>query len=152
MRYILIFFIIFSNFLFADKVEIESDRFEADENKLVSKFIGNVKIRKNSDEINSSKLFITFDKEKKPIRYEAVGNASFRVVIGNKHYEGNANIIIYEPKSSRYTFKGNAFLHEIDTGKKVYGEKIFVDEATGRSEVVGEKGKPVKFIFETKDK
>lgn len=136
----------------AEQIEIISDNFEADEGKRISKFIGNVKVKKGKDVITSDKLVIKFDEKKNPTTYEATGKAKFRVKIKDKNYKGKAKKIIYEPNKQIYIFIGDAFLNEIETNKKLYGEKIQVDESTGKHKVVGKKNRPVKFIFKVNEK
>jgi lipopolysaccharide transport periplasmic protein lptA len=43
-------------------------------------------------------------------------------------------------------------LHEIETDKKVYGEKIMVNQNSGTYNVNSGKKEPVKFIFQVEDK
>ncbi len=153
MKYLFIIFIIISNFLYAktQNVEITSKSFEADELKQVSKFIGNVKVIKEYDVITSDKLIVNFDKKKNPIKYIAMGNAKFKLILNKKHYAGKANKIIYDPIKKIYHFIGNAFLQDLDSSKKIYGDNISIDQLNGKYNVKSDGNKPVKFIFKVKD-
>ncbi len=151
MRYVIFsMFVLFS--LNASEVEVTANKFFADEVKKVSVFTGNVNVKKGDDRLKADKVVIEFNKNKEPIRYTASGNASVKMKINGKRYFGKGEILIYEPQKLKYTIKKNAFLEELDTNKKVYGDNIFVDQANGHYEVDSKKDKPVKFIFQIQDK
>lgn len=139
--------------LFAEQVEVTADDFFADENKFVSELKGNVNVKKGKDLLTADKVVIRFDKNRNPIKYTASGNAKFKVFIKDKRYNGSGDELIYEPNSNLYTINGNGFLHEEQTDKKVYGEKISVNQNSGTYSVnSGGDKKPVKFIFQVEDK
>ncbi len=146
MRFIA-FFSLFFIVLFAKEVKITAQKFEADEKKMVSIFSGNVHLQRDLDEINASILTITFDKEGKPISYEASGDLHFAISADDQFFIGSADYMIYKPKDKEYKIVGNAFIHEINTNKKLYGEKIIIDRKSGKSKILGTSTKPVKFIF-----
>lgn len=150
MKYLVYFFIL--TLLGASEVQITADKFLANETQLVSTFTGHVHVTKGSDNLKADKIVINFDKNKKPIKYTATGHAKANMTLNKKKYFASGDILIYEPNLSRYTIKQNAFLHEIDTDKKVYGEVIYVDQAKGYYEVESKKNEPVKFIFKIEDK
>lgn len=138
--------------LFAEQVEVTADDFYADEKKLVSEFSGNVKIQKGKDVLTANKVLIYFDTKRNPLKYVATGDAKFKVFIQNKNYNGSGNELIYEPTPNLYTINGNGFLHEEETDKKVYGEKITVNQNSGVYNVNSGNKKPVKFIFQVEEK
>lgn len=143
-----IIFLILPIFLFAENIEITSKNFEADEKKLISIFTGSVHIKKGKDKINSQKLIIYFDKNKKPIKYEAINSVTFKITLdNNKTYEGKAQKIIYIPKKLRYIFQKDVYILQKPDMRKIYGEKVIVDRRTGQANVQGNENKPVKFIF-----
>lgn len=154
MKKIAVSLIIFAGILMAksENVEITSKHFEADETKLISKFTGDVKVIKGYDTITSDKLVINFDKNKNPLKYTATGKAKFKLILNKKHYAGHANKIIYNPLKKYYRFIGNAFLQDIDTHKKIYGDDITIDQLNGKYNVESSGNKPVKFIFKVEDK
>jgi len=139
---------------FAAEVEITSKRYDGDDKSGVSKFSGNVKVVKEGDTINSDTLFVYFDAARKPIRFEAVGNASFVMLQeGNKTYRGKAKSITYYPNQKEYLLVGDAFVEYVEEKRKVFGDRIFVNDTTKKATVVGEEGgKPAKFIFFVEDK
>jgi len=133
--------------LFAQNVEVAADKFWASEQEGQGVFTGNVIITKGSDTLKAQKLTIYFDDQKKPLKYEASGDATGNLTLNGVHYFGKGEIFIYEPNISRYTIKKNGMLHEIETDRKVYGEMITVNQSTGSYEVDSKPSKPVKFIF-----
>ena len=136
----------------AEKVEVVADKFFADEKKQITVFSGNVVVTKGSDKLVANKVIIDFDKNRQPLKYTAIGNAKIDMSLNEKKYYGEADTMIYDPIKSQYTLLKKAFLHEKVTDKKVYGERIWVDQISGRYEVDSDGKKPVKFIFKVEDK
>lgn len=135
----------------ADQVEVTADNFFADEVKLISILNGNVVVKKGDyDTLFADKVTITFDKNKQPLKYVATGNAHFKVLLNGKHYDGKGEILTYEPNVEKYTLEKNAYLHETESKKEIFGDKILVDRIKSTYEVLAEKGskKPIKLIFE----
>ncbi|WP_169974137.1 MULTISPECIES: lipopolysaccharide transport periplasmic protein LptA [unclassified Campylobacter] len=138
--------------LVAQNVEVTADDFFADENKFISELSGNVSVKKGKDILSADKVVIHFDKNRNPIKYVATGNAKFKVFIKDKNYNGSGHELIYEPKSNLYTINGSGFLHEVDSDKRIYGEKISVNQNSGTYSVNSGNKKPVKFVFQVEDK
>ena len=57
------------------------------------------------------------------------------------------NKIIYSPSRQEYTVIGNGFLQEKNDDRKIYGDKIYVNQLTGEAKVSGSEDKPVRFII-----
>ena len=150
MKYLLL--VLVATFLSASEVQITADKFMANEVKLVSTFRGHVHVTKGSDDLKADKIVIDFNKDKKPIKYTATGNAKANMTLNKKKYFASGNVLIYQPKLARYTIEKNAFLHELGTDKKVYGDVIQVDQNKGYHEVGSKENEPVKFIFKIEDK
>ncbi len=142
----------FFSFCFATQVEVSADKFTGNESGGFGKFLGNVIVTKGNDTLKSDKLIISFNKKRKPTKYEASGNASIKVFIDKKEYVGRGDSLIYDPIENIYTISGNAFFEERTSNKKVYGEKIVVNQKNGKYDVTSKKNKPVKFIFEVENK
>lgn len=137
----------------AEQIEITADSFEADENKLIGKLDGNVVIKNGSfDKLTSDHARVLFDEKKQAKKYIASGNAKFWIKLKGKDYDGGGAELTYEPAEQIYTLSGNAYLHEVETDKKLYGAKIVVNKAKGIYSVYGQDNQPVKFIFETEVK
>lgn len=151
MRLLLVIFGLVT-FLSAQTVEIVADKFYADEKKQISEFTGHVTVTKGKDKLVADKVVIIFDKKRQPLKYTATGNAKIDMTMNDKVYFGSAQTMIYNPLKDQYILIKNAFLYEKITDKKVYGEKIFVSQKTGRYEVESDGKKPVKFIFKVEEK
>ncbi|WP_298096973.1 lipopolysaccharide transport periplasmic protein LptA [uncultured Campylobacter sp.] len=137
-----------------EQVEVTADNFFADEIKQISVLTGNVRIKKGAyDTLNSDKVTIYFDAKRQPTKYVATGNANFKILLNQKHYDGKGGVLTYDPTIEAYTLENNAYLHEAETKKEVYGDKIIVNRQKGTYEVKsggGEK-KPVRLIFQVED-
>ncbi len=139
-------------FLYAQNVEIIADKFYADEKKQLTEFSGHVVITKGKDRLKANNLIITFDKQRKPLKYQASEDTTIDIIMQDKSYFGRAKTMVYDPIKDQYTLLGDAFLHEKVSNKKVYGDKIFVNQASGRYEVHGDGKSPVKFIFKVEER
>ena len=137
-----------------EQVEVTADNFFADEIKQISVLTGNVRIKKGTyDTLNSDKVTIYFDAKRQATKYVATGNANFKILLNQKHYDGKGGVLTYDPTIEAYTLENNAYLHEAETKKEVYGDKIIVNRQKGTYEVKsggGEK-KPVRLIFQVED-
>jgi len=151
-RKIALFFIFLTNLLIAENVEITSKNFEADEKRLISIFTGNVHIKKGKDKIDASKVIVYFDENKKPKKYEAIGDVKFFIVLDiNRTYEGKAQKIVYLPNRLEYIFEKDVYIVQKPQMRKIYGEKIVINRKTGQAKVEGSDEKPVKFIFKIEE-
>lgn len=136
----------------SEQLVVDAKNFEANDKKGISVFTGNVKIKMNKDKLSAQKVEIYFVSKKGttskiPSKYIATGNVDFVIITDAKHYEGKGNKIIYSPIKQQYTVIGNGFLHEKRDNRKIYGEKIYVDQLTGEAKVSGSDNKPVRFII-----
>lgn len=136
----------------AENVEITADHFEASQLKKITEFIGNVHMKKGSDELNASKVVVYFDEKRRPIRYEAVGESRFIIHMQNgSYYTGRADRLVYRPDRELYELYGNVVLKEPKLDRTIIGEKVVVEKSSGRANVEGDDGKPVKFIFKVEE-
>lgn len=138
--------------LSAETVEVVADTFFADEVKQVTEFSGHVVVTKSKDKLVANKVVINFDEKRQPLKYIATGDVKIDLIMKEKEYFGSAQTMIYDPIKDQYTLVKSAFLHEKVTNKKVYGNRIWVDQKTGRYEVDSDGKKPVKFIFKVEEK
>ncbi|TQR60589.1 lipopolysaccharide transport periplasmic protein LptA [Campylobacter troglodytis] len=151
VRIILIFSLFFVC-LFAKPIELSADRFYADEKSGENVLSGNVVVKKDQDILHSAKLLITTDSKRKPTKYKASGNASFNIILKDKHYKGGGNELIYDVLQDRYEITGNAFIQELVEKRRLYGDKIIIDKKQEKYEVISDKSKPVRFIFEVEER
>lgn len=131
---------------------IDAQKFEANDKKGISTFTGNVKIQMGKDRLNAQKVEIFFVTKKGssgkiPSKYVATGKVDFEIITKAKHYTGKGNKVIYSPIKQEYTVLGNGFLQEKNDDKKIYGEKIYVNQLSGEAKVNGSDNKPVRFII-----
>lgn len=142
-----------SVFLNAEELKVISDNFQGDQQKGVSIFTGNVKVTKGFDELNSTKLTIYTDKDRKPVKYLAEGNVSFYIVTEMKErYKGKSQIAIYLPNESEYHFYKKVDLIRLDDYRRVTGDKVVVNTVVGNATADSAGNEPVVMIFTLEDK
>ncbi len=138
--------------LFAAELKITSQKFIYDANKLSSVFIGNVSAIKGSDEIFADKLIVYFNKKKKPVKLEALGNVRFKFKMdANSTYQGKCDQLFYDIKTGDILLIGNAYIQKLETKESISGEKIKINRITKNVEVVGSKKRPVNIILKVNE-
>ena len=117
-------------------------------------FSGNVKIKKENDELNASKVTVFTDKERSPYRYEAEGDVSFYIDLpdNNATYKGDAGKVVYLPLKQEYQFYTNVHLYQLGTNRKVFGDKVMLNAVDGNAKALGKEKTPVIMIFNVKEK
>ncbi len=132
----------------SEQLIIDAKNFEASDKKGVSSFSGNVKIQMGKDKLNADRVSVFFSSNgKTPTKYEAFGNVNFELNTKTKKYIGKGNKVVYSPLKEEYTILGNGFLQEKNDDRKIYGEKIYVNQLSGEAKVSGSENKPVRFII-----
>ncbi len=150
MKYLIVLLVL-THILYAQKVEISADNFAADEKKMLSILTGHVTLKKGEDLIKASKITIYFDKSNKPKEYVAQGHITFSIHTKTQDFEGRAQTLRYDPSTLIYEMSGDAFIHDKNQDRKLYGEHIMIDRISGKSIIKGGVKKPVKFIFSVKE-
>lgn len=143
---------IFTQILFAEKVEITSDSMNAIDLKKEVHFIGNAKVKQLKDWIHANTIIVHLNEENQAKMYEAIGDVTFEFQNEKGHYLGSSNSVKYYPLTSLYVLKGNADVDDKLNKRTVKGDKITVDMTTGNSKVIGSKKKPVTFTFDMEKK
>lgn len=152
MKLLTIFFFL-SFFLSAGQLQIVADRFDRDQLKGISSFTGHVKIKKDRDELNATKVLVYTDESNHPIRYEASGNVSFSITSEeNTTYQGEAQKMLFFPHKKEYQFFTDVFLKETKSLRTLSGDKIIINSTTGNAKIVGKKKEPVRVTFEIDEK
>lgn len=141
-----------SFFALANQVEISAERFFADEKKGENVLSGNVVVKRDKDVLHANKLLVITNKKRKAVKYIATGNARFEIVLQDKLYKGSGDELIYDVNNDSYEIIGNAFVEEIESKKKVIGEKITIDRKQEMYSVISSEQKPAKFVFELETK
>ncbi|NHG70646.1 organic solvent tolerance protein OstA [Campylobacter jejuni] len=136
----------------ATQIEVKALNFYSDENKGESILSGNVEVIRGDDILNSEKLIIYTDKNRKPIRYEAMQNARFKIVLKGKTYKGSGDKFIYNAIKDTYEINGHAYINELGSNQKLFGDKIIVDRKANIYRVESKDQKPARFVFDLKDK
>jgi len=145
----LIFFI--GILLFSKDLHIISQKFSYDSKNLKSIFIGDVNATEGKNNVLADKMIIYFNKEKKPLKYEAIGNVRFRLVLDkNSTFVGKSDKLIYNFKNYDIFLIGNAFVKKIETNESIKANKIKLNKKTKSMEVEGNK-KPANIIIKVND-
>ena len=150
MKNITILFLLSSllTLLSAQELKVKANSFTSDQNTGVSVFSGNVNIIKANDELNASKVTIYVDKEKKPIKFVAVGDVSFSITSKNGAvYKGVAGKAIYLPSKKEYYFYENVHLQQLNDKKEILGDEVVLKTTDGKAYAKGLKKEPVIMIF-----
>lgn len=156
MNKVLIIGIFLLSFIFAKDeatyLNIDASFFEADEAKQILIFTGKVKMTKNKDLLVCEKLVINTVKSKEdsqkqiPKDYKATGNVSFTInTDGGNIIKGKGDTVFYYPNEQKYIIVGNGYLEDVQEGKKVTANKIYIDEKTGKTKIDSDGNEPVKF-------
>ncbi|AKF24761.1 hypothetical protein YH65_04695 [Sulfurovum lithotrophicum] len=155
IKLLLPFFMLFA--LYAQKVEVSSDSMKAEEMKKEVHFIGNVKVKQHDSWLHGDKVVVYFDENNKTKMYEAqaIGKektVTFEVKEKKGFYKGSALNVKYYPVTSKYVLTGKAVIDDLLNKRHVNGDVITLDMITGNAIVKGSRKKPVKFIFDMKEK
>jgi lipopolysaccharide export system protein LptA len=148
----IIFFILFTGFLFAQKVDITADNMKAEDMKKEVHFMGNAKVVQGKNWIHGDEIIVYFDENNETKKYEAVGLVTFAFIQEKSSYEGSADRVTYYPVKDQYILTGRAIINDLISKRHVNGDEIILDMKTGNANVKGSRKKPVKFIFDMKDK
>lgn len=148
----IILFLICTSISLAAQIEVKALNFYSDENKGESILSGNVEIIKGNDILNAQKLIIYTDKNRKPIRYEAMQDAKFKIILKGKTYKGSGDKLIYNVANDTYEINGNAYINEIGSNQKLYGDRVIVDRRKNVYRVESKDKKPARFVFDLEQK
>jgi len=134
------------SFIFADILHITSKNFYYDSKKLESIFTGDVNVTKNKDNILADKIIVYFNKNKKPVKFKAIGNVRFVLNDENVTYKGKCNKLIYNFLNTNIFLIGNAFVKKLQTNESIRGDFIQINRKNKTIKVKGNK-KPVNIII-----
>lgn len=145
--------------LFAEEnyLNIDANYFEANQQKQILHFKGDVKMIKGDDILLCQDLLIntepspTDPSKQIPKDYKATGDVSFNIETPDNTLKGKGDTVLYYPNEKKYIIIGNGYLENIEEGKKIIAEKIFIDELTGQTKIDGGDDKPIKFRLRLND-
>ena len=148
----IILFFIFTQTLFAEKVEITSTSMRAENVKKEVHFIDDVHIKQGDDWLDADKVIVYFDENNETKMYEGIGSVTFEFKDEKSAYKGSADKVTYYPVKSLYILIGNAIIDDLINKSHIAGDEITLDMIKGNATVKSTKKKPVKFIIEMEDK
>ncbi|WP_434579657.1 lipopolysaccharide transport periplasmic protein LptA [Sulfurimonas sp. NW15] len=152
MKYLLVLTLFLQTLLFSQELKIKADEFRGDQKKGISVFTGHVRIKKVNDELNASKVTVYTDKNNKPTKFVAVGNASFVIkTVEGANYRGVAQKVVYLPLKKEYHFFGNVHLQQLNDKKEIFGDEVILQAISGKAYAKGVAKEPVIMIFDIKD-
>lgn len=149
--------LLFTQVLFAQKVDVTSDSMNAIDAKKEVHFIGNAKVKQLKDWIHADEIIVHLNEKNKAKMYEAIGKVTFEFQNDKGHYVGSSDRVKYYPLKSLYVLIGKANVKDILNHRSAKGDEITVDMLTGNSQVVskpkakGKKHAPVVFTFDSED-
>ena len=138
--------------IYAEKVNVTSTTMTAEDLKKEVHFMGNAKVVQGKSWIHGDEIIVYFDENNETKKYEAIGKVTFEFDQEKNFYRGSADKVTYFPVESKYILTGHAIVDDIVNKRHVNGDEIVLDTVTGNANVKGSKNKPVKFIFNTKEK
>jgi len=145
-------FISFATLLCAEKINVTSNSMTAEDLKKEVHFMGNAKAVQGDSWIHGNEIIVYFDENNQTKMYEALGAVTFEFKEKVNHYKGSANKVTYYPMKSTYVLTGTAIIDDLINKRHVNGNEITLDMITGNANVKGSNKKPVKFIFDMKEK
>jgi len=139
-------------FLMAQNLHIISKQFFYNSKTNVSTFYKDVNATKGKDNILSDKMKVFFNKNKKPVKYIAIGHVKFILYLDkNSTYKGHCDKLIYNFKTYNIYLIGNAFVKKLETNESVSGNYIKINRKTKNVEVKGGGNKPVNIIIKVNE-
>ena len=115
-------------------------------------FMGNAKVVQGKSWIHGDEIIVYFDENNQTKKYEAIGTVTFEFIEKESSYKGSADKVTYYPVKAQYILTGKAIIDDLINKRHVNGDEITLDMTTGNANVKGSRKKPVKFIFDMKDK
>lgn len=142
----MILFLILTQALFAERVEITSIKMEAQGKEV--HFIGNAKVKKANDWLHAEKVIVYFDENNETRMYEAIGEVTFEIKNEMHAFKGSADKVVYDIAESLYKLKGKAVIDDLVNKRHVSSDEIILNMITGGVDVLGSRKKPAKLIFD----
>lgn len=134
-------------------IEVSAINFKGAEKELKATLSDNVSVKSEQGILKCELLVIFYDKNKKPIKYEASKNLNFDIKLKASHYSGVANKLIYTANDDKYTMLGDVYVKDKITNRDIKADKIIFNAKTGDYMISGKsQNEPVKFKFEMGNK
>ena len=149
MKYLIVLFMLL--FSYGANMQILSKTFEYNQKQNLSKFIGDVNVTKEKDNILCDKLFVYSTKDKKLDTLVALNNVRFIINDKNATYKGTSNKLTYIAPKELFIFEGKVHITKIQDNQQLFGDKVIINKKNGTANVIGKKNKPLKFIIKVND-
>lgn len=149
MKKNILFILLGLGYLFsAELLEISADRFSSNEKTGESIVEGNVHVKKGQDTLNSKKMLVYTNEKRQLSKIIAQGDVVFSVTTQDgRKMNGKAETLTYNAISGEYHLQKNAEIKEQGKANSIKGDEIFLNNKTGYINVVGDKDRPAKLIF-----
>lgn len=136
----------------AEELHIEAQKVSSDERKGITTAEGSVHMVKEKDVLNADKVNIYMDKNRKPLKFEAIGKVDFILFTEDgRELRGKSNTLIYLIQENEYQLIGNAQVQEIGKPNFLKGERIILNNENGYANVESDKSAPVRVIIDLND-
>lgn len=151
--FILCFFIL-SNILLAqtskpksknERLDIKAKTFKSLDG--VTTISGDVFIKKGKSTLNADLVKVFADKNRKPIKYEAIGNVKFHIFQNLREFKGNSKKLVYSVALDEYSLYDDAVVKEIGKPNTIKGDVIVLTKDGNYANVIGSKDKPANITF-----
>jgi len=138
--------------LYAEKINVTSKNMTAEDLKKEIHFIDDAKVVQGESWIHGDEIIVYFDENNETKKYVAIGTVTFELKDEKSHYIGSSDKVTYYPVKSIYVLTGQAIIDDLLNKRHVDGDEITLNMLTGNANVKGNDKKPVKFIFDLKEK
>ncbi len=152
LRAVAVLHLLLVSFAFSDELLIDARRVIADEKAGIVRAEDSVHITKQKDELNADKVHIYMNKERKPFKFEAIGNVDFHIFTEDgRELKGKSDKLIYLIQQSEYQLIGRAETREVGKPNFLKGEKIIFNNKENTANVQSEGNAPVRVIIDLND-
>ena len=135
-----------------DELLIDAKQVFADEKRGITSAEGSVHITKERDKLNADKVNVYMSKERKPFKFEAIGNVDFHIFTEDgRELKGKSDTLIYLIEQSEYQLIGRAEAREIGKPNYLKGERIIFNNKENFANVQSEGDAPVRVIIDLND-
>lgn len=136
----------------SDELLIDAKQVFADEKRGITSAEGSVHITKERDTLNADKVNVYMSKERKPFKFEAIGNVDFHIFTEDgRELKGKSDTLIYLIEQSEYQLIGRAEAREIGKPNYLKGERIIFNNKENFANVQSEGDAPVRVIIDLND-
>ncbi|MCE3036610.1 lipopolysaccharide transport periplasmic protein LptA [Helicobacter sp. faydin-H20] len=143
----ILFLLLFLNVAFGEFLEVVAEKFTGDNLKGISVIEGNVDIKKGEDRLRADKVTI-YTKENKLQEVYAEGNVDFMITTpDSRKIKGKSKSLRYDALQTQYHLLGDVHAQEEGKENSLNGDEVIVNKETGYMNVVGNKNKPARLIF-----